>query len=117
MYNDYTKVYPLSGGLSSTLQYNDILKKKDILVTDGIKNITKVLDGFKGGKYKQYKFLDILSCEGGCVNGPSMDYQYPIKERIRRVKKYKEYATRYEKVLGRTGKKIDADGIDFSRKF
>ncbi len=117
LYNDYTKVYPLSGGLSSTLQYNNILKKKDILVTDGIKNITKVLDGFKGGKYKQYKFLDILSCEGGCVNGPSMDYQYPIKERIRRVKKYKEYATRYEKDLGRTGKKIDADGIDFSRKF
>ena len=31
LYNDYTKIYPLSGGLSSTLQYADILKKKEIL--------------------------------------------------------------------------------------
>lgn len=117
LYNDYTKVYPLSGGLSSTLQYNDILKKKDILVTDGMTNIIKVLDGFKDGYYKNYKFLDILSCEGGCINGPGIEYKYPIKERVKRVKKYKEYASRYEKDLGKAGKKIDAKGIDFSRKF
>ena len=117
LYNDYTKVYPLSGGLSETLKYGDILKKKDILVTDGMSNIIKVFDGFKDGFYKHYKFLDILSCEGVCVNGPCIDYQYPLKERIRRVRKYKEYASRYEKDLGRSGRKIDADGIDFTRKF
>jgi len=117
LYNDYTKVYPLSGGLSETLQYNKILKKSDILVADGMKNIVKILDGFKDGYYKKYKFLDILSCEGGCINGPCIEYKYPIKERIKRVKKYKEYATRYEKDLGRTGRKLDAKDIDFSRKF
>lgn len=117
LYNDYTKVYPLSGGLSSTLQYNKILNKKDILVTDGMQNILKVLDGFKDGFYKNYKFLDILSCEGGCINGPGIEYIYPIKERIKRVKKYRNFASRYEKDLGKSGKKIDAQGIDFSRKF
>lgn len=117
LYNDYTKVYPLSGGLSETLQYNKILKKSDILVTDGMKNIVEILDGFKDGYYKKYKFLDILSCEGGCINGPCIEYKYRIKERIKRVKKYKEYASRYEKDLGRTGRKLDAKGIDFSRKF
>lgn len=117
LYNDYTKVYPLSGGLSETMRYDKILKKKDILVTDGMANVIKVLDGFKDGKYKKYKFLDILSCEGGCVNGPSMDYQYPLSERIKRVKQYKDYASRYEKDLGRSGKIIDSDRIDFSRKF
>ncbi len=117
LYNDYTKVYPLSGGLSETLQYNDILKKSDILVADGMKNIIKILDGFKDGYYKKYKFLDILSCEGGCINGPCINYKFPIKERIKRVKKYKDYASRYERDLGRTGRKIDAKGIDFSRKF
>ena len=30
-YNDYTKIYPVSGGLSSSLNYQHILKKKDIL--------------------------------------------------------------------------------------
>jgi len=117
LYNDYTKVYPLSGGLSSTLKYKKILKKKEILVADGTANIVKILDGFKDGYYKKYKFLDVLSCEGGCINGPCIEYRYPIKERIKRVKKYKEYATRYEKDLGRSGRKIDAKGIDFTRKF
>ncbi|HBB64736.1 hypothetical protein A3K02_02825 [candidate division WS6 bacterium RIFOXYD1_FULL_33_8] len=116
-YNDYTKIYPLSGGLSDTLQYEDILKKKDILVTEGMANIIKILDDFKDGYYKNYKFLDLLACEGGCVNGPGIDYKYPIKERIKRVKKYKEYATRYEKDLGRSGKKTQAEGLDFSRTF
>jgi iron only hydrogenase large subunit-like protein len=117
LYNDYTKIYPLSGGLSSTLQYNRILKKKDILVSDGIENILKILDGFKDGYYKKYKFLDVLSCKGGCVNGPCIDYKYSLKERIRRVRKYRDYASRYEKDLGRTGKKIDAQDIDFKRRF
>lgn len=116
-YNDYTKIYPLSGGLSNTLQYEHILKKKDILVMEGMSNIVKILDGFKDGYYKNYKFLDILTCEGGCINGPGINYQYPVKERIKRVKRYKEYATRYEKDLGRAGRKIDAKGIEFSRKF
>lgn len=117
LYNDYTKIYPLSGGLSNTLQYNSILKKKDILVMEGMNNILKILDGFKDGYYKHYKFLDILTCEGGCINGPGINYQHPVKERIKRVKKYREYASRYEKDLGKSGKKIDAEGLDFSRKF
>lgn len=117
LYNDYTKVYPLSGGLSSTLQYEKILNKKDILVVDGMQNILKIFDGFKDGYYKQYKFLDILSCEGGCVNGPCIDYQLPLKERVKRVKDYRTYASRYEKDLGRTGRKVDAQNIDFSRKY
>lgn len=117
LYNDYTKIYPLSGGLSDTLQYSRILKKKDILITEGMDNILKILDGFKDGYYKNYKFLDILTCEGGCINGPGINYQYPVKERIKRVKGYREYARRYEKDLGKSGKKVDAEGIDFSRKF
>lgn len=117
LYNDYTKIYPLSGGLSSTLQYERILKKSDILVTDGMENILKIFDGFKDGYYKNYKFLDILACDGGCINGPAINYQYPIRERIKRVKRYRDYARRYEKDLGKSGKKIDANGVDFSRRF
>ena len=117
LYNDYTKIYPLSGGLSETLQYNKILKKKDILVADGLDNVIKILDGFKNGRYKSYKFLDILSCAGGCIGGPGMIDKYTIPQRIKRVKGYRDFASRYEKDLGRTGKIVHADGIDFSRKF
>lgn len=116
-YNDYTKIYPLSGGLSSTLHHDRILNKRDILVTDGINNVIKILDQFKEGYYKNYVFLDILSCEGGCINGPGMVNSYSLKERVNRVKRYRDYAQRYENDLGRTGKKIHADGVVFRRDF
>ena len=116
-YNDYTKIYPVSGGLSTTLNYSHILKKKDILVTDGLKNVIPVLDDFKDGMYKEYKFLDILSCEGGCINGPGMIGDRSVKDRRKRIVKYMNYAQRYEKDLGRTGLKVEAEGIDFERKF
>lgn len=116
-YNDYTKIYPLSGGLSSTLHHHHILRKKDILIKEGIGNISKIFDGFKDGWYKDYKFLDILTCNGGCIDGPGMVKNYPLSKRKKRVTQYKNYAQRYEKDLGRTGMKIHAEDINFERKF
>lgn len=116
-YNDYTKIYPLSGGLSSTLHHEQILKKKEIYVKDGMKKVMNIFDCFKDGWYKNYKFLDILTCEGGCIGGPGMAGHYPPKKRKKRIFKYREYAQRYEKDLGRAGRKIDAKGINFERKY
>ena len=116
-YNDYTKIYPLSGGLSETLHHEHILKKSEILVMDGIEKIDKVLKKFKDGKYGKYKLLDILTCNGGCIDGPGMAGNYPLKQRKKRVLDYRKYATRYEKDLGRTGYKVKAEGIDFKREY
>lgn len=116
-YNDYTKIYPISGGLSSTLHHKKILKKKDIYITDGLKNVIKVLDEFKDGYYKEYKFLDLLSCEGGCINGPGMIPNVSVKKRKEKVLKYRDHARRYEKDLGRRGKKIHVEEIDFTTKY
>jgi iron only hydrogenase large subunit-like protein len=116
-YNDYTKIYPISGGLSSTLHHKNILKKKDILVTEKLSEVTKIFDDFVDGWYKDYKFLDLLTCDGGCINGPGMIGNYSLKKRRKRVLRYRDYAQRYEKDLGRSGTKIDAEGINFERKF
>ncbi len=116
-YNDYTKIYPISGGLSTTLNYRNLLKKKDILVKEGSENLTKIFDGFKDGMYKKYKFLDLLTCEGGCINGPGMIGNRSVRERTKRVLRYRDYAWQYEKDLGKSGQKIDAKDIDFKRKF
>lgn len=116
-YNDYTKIYPISGGLSSTLNYRALLKKKDILVMEGTENLIKIFDAFKDGMYKKYKFLDLLTCEGGCISGPGMIGKGSVRERTKRVKKYREYAWRYEKDLGKGGVKADAENIDFTRDY
>lgn len=116
-YNDYTKVYPISGGLSSTLHYKNILESKDILVMEGLENIMKILSQFKDGMYKRYKFLDILTCKGGCINGPGMIGERSVRDRTKRIVKYKEFASRYEQDLGRTGRKLLVEDINFRREF
>lgn len=116
-YNDYTKIYPISGGLSSTLHYKYILEDKDILVMEGVENIMKVLSEFKDGMYKNYKFLDILTCEGGCINGPGMIGERSLKERRKRVLNYRDYARQCEQDLGRTGKKLLVKDINFRRNY
>lgn len=116
-YNDYTKIYPISGGLSSTLHYKNILKKKEILVAEGVSNLDKIFNGFKDGKYKHYKFLDLLNCEGGCINGPGMIGERSIREKRKRVLKYRKFAWNYEKDIGRNGNKSDVEDMDFHRNF
>ncbi|MBP5204467.1 hypothetical protein J6Z48_02385 [bacterium] len=116
-YNDYTKIYPTSGGLSDTLNGSKILSDKDILIMEGIPNLVKVFDQFKDGVYKNYKFLDILNCMGGCINGPGMFGTSSIEERRKRIFKYRDYAWRYEKDLGRTGYRVHVEDLDFHRDF
>ena len=116
-YNDYTKVYPISGGLSSTLHYQNILKDRDILVKETTKDLTKIFDGFKNGVYKHYKFLDLLTCKGGCINGPGMIGTLSVNKRRKRVLDYRDYAWKYEKDVGRAGHKLDVKDIDFKREY
>jgi iron only hydrogenase large subunit-like protein len=116
-YNDYTKIYPISGGLSTTLNYKNILNERELLVKEGLNDLIKIFDGFKDGVYKHYKFLDVLNCKGGCINGPGMIGNRSVKERRKRVLKYRDFAWKYEKDLGRAGTRADAEKVDFTRKF
>lgn len=116
-YNDYTKIYPISGGLSTTLHYTNILKEKDILVMEGLNDLMKILEKFENGMYKNYKFLDLLNCKGGCINGPGMIGTRSVKERTKRIMDYREYARRYEKDLGNAGTKMMVDHINLEKKF
>ncbi len=116
-YNDYTKIYPLAGGMASTLHSKKILKESEILIVDGINEIEKIFKEFKDGRYKNYRFLDILACKGGCIGGPGMAIPRSIKERQKRVIKYRNYARALERDLGRRGKIVHVEDIDFTRVF
>lgn len=116
-YNDYTKIFPLAGGMADTLHYKKILKKSQILIEDGIDEITKIFDRFKDGKYKNYIFFDCLACSGGCIGGPGMTTSRSVAKKRERVIKYRDFARKYERDLGRRGKIIHVDDIDFTRTF
>jgi len=113
---EYTKVYPISGGLASTSHIQKLFKPGEILITDGPANIKKALDDFKAGS-KQYKFLDILNCDGGCIGGPAINRQeLPTEERRKIIYEYTHRSS--DECMGKhKGKVKDAKDIDLSTKF
>jgi iron only hydrogenase large subunit-like protein len=64
-YNDYTKVFPLTGAVAETLHYKDILTPDQVLVVDELKNMDAAIAYME--KNPNIKFLDPLSCPGGCI--------------------------------------------------
>jgi len=110
-YNDYTKVYPLSGGLSSTLHCNGILHKNDVVVKDGCIELEKLFS-----KTPEKVFYDVLFCKGGCIGGPGIASRAPIFMKKQRVIKYRNFAKK-EKMDGRQGIDKYTKGLDFSREF
>lgn len=113
---EYTKIYPISGGLASTSHIQKLFKKDEILVTDGVQNIKRALEEIKSGKSK-YRFLDILNCDGGCIGGPAINnQQIPIKERKKIILEYTRSSSL--STMGEHEGKVDyAKDVNFSVKF
>jgi len=108
-YNDYTKVYPLSGGLSKTARVKNILSKKEYLCIDGIDKVIKFLKK----PNKKIRFLDCTFCKGGCIGGPSINSSLPILFRKRKVIKYSNLAKKECIPLESKGVVNKSKGISF----
>ncbi|NCC69995.1 hypothetical protein EOM09_00210 [bacterium] len=112
---EYTKIYPISGGLSKTSKISKLFKKEEILVTDGIKENIEALEKLKKGNTK-YRFIDILNCKGGCIGGPDIiNKNLSNKKRENIIKDYREKSSRenMRKIMGK--KKLVLD-INFEAK-
>lgn len=94
---EYTKVYPISGGLAETSHIGNLFKKDEIFIADGIQNIRPVLDEIKDNKSK-YRFLDILNCPGGCIGGPTVNNGLSIKQKKEIIEEYRTVSS--EKKMG-----------------
>ncbi|MBT4257909.1 hypothetical protein HOD88_01865 [archaeon] len=110
-YNDYTKIYPLSGGLAKTAHLRGVIKKKEIKIIDGI---SKTMAFLKNPDPK-IRLLDVLFCEGGCVGGPSIVSNLNLKKREKKVKEYLKISKREEISSSKKGLFSRAKGILFSR--
>jgi len=117
---EYTKIYPISGGLASTSHIQKLFKEGEILVTDGVENIKKVFEEIKAGRPKgcpKYKFLDLLNCPGGCIGGPAINNQdLPIEKRKEIIYEYTHRSS--DDCMGKhKGKVKDAKDIDLGTTF
>ncbi len=111
-YNDYTKIYPLSGGLSQTAQINRILKKKEIKVIDGILNVME----FMKNPDPKIKFVDCLFCDGGCIGGPHTTKKISIDKKSKILKQYLKQSKRKSIPENRKGLLKRAKNLKFTKQ-
>lgn len=112
-YNDYTKIYPLSGGLAKTANLKGIIKEDEIIVIDGINNVMNFLNN----PDPKVNFLDCLFCEGGCIGGPHTNKKDSIKKKHKKVLKYLIKSKREDIPENRKGLLNKAKGIKFNHSY
>lgn len=111
-YNDYTKIYPVSGGLAKTAHVRDLLKKDEIKILDGVGNVMNFLEKPE----KKIKLLDVLFCNGGCIGGPCILSKLNLKKRKERVLDYLNSSKHEDIPEPKKGLLCKADGLNFTNK-
>lgn len=78
-----TRIYPIDGGLTESSGVRNILKDEEIKIVSGWKNCEAALLEFE--RNPKIRLLDILFCEGGCINGPGIVSTLSLEERRKKV--------------------------------
>ncbi len=111
-YNDYTKIYPLAGGLSKTAHLKGILQPGEEIKIDGILEVEKFLKN----PDKKVRFMDVTFCRGGCIGGPFFT-NHDILKNKEGVMKYMHTAEKESIPENRKGLIKKAKGINFYKKY
>ena len=112
-YNEYTKVYPLSGGLSKTAHLKGIIKPGEEICIDGIVNIIKFLEN----PDPKVRFLDVTFCVGGCIGGPFVNSNLDIEGRKKRILDYTKKSSALDIPKENKGILEVAKGVRFRKKY
>jgi len=64
--------YPVDGGMIAGMKSTCAVNDCSLMAFSGISAIKKALDGIEEMKPDNGLFLELLACEGGCVNGPKV---------------------------------------------
>ena len=89
----------MEGIKEATIKINDLDVK--IAVAHGTANARKLLDAIRNGE-KEYHFIEIMACPGGCINGggqPIVDGETRLKVDVRSERAKALYSEDRAKVL------------------
>ncbi len=81
-----TRMYPTDGGLADSSGVRNIIGDEAVRVVSGYKNCEAALIEFQNNP--KIKLLDILFCEGGCINGPGIASTLSLDERKKKITDY-----------------------------
>lgn len=89
-------LYPIDGGMIATYKKYDRLPQVRSMAISGLEEIKGALTGFQPQSLRSPLFMELLACEGGCINGPGTSVRSPGA--LRRVL-VEEYAQDADHVL------------------
>ena len=69
--------YPVEGGMIATLKEKATLMDTSYMSFTGMDNIRQILDHFSE-QQDQKIFIELMACEGGCINGPIMSKDHSL---------------------------------------
>ena len=80
--------YPVDGGMIAGMKANCEVNDCSFMSFSGLGAIEKAIDGLDGFRPAGGLFLELLACEGGCVNGPRSARRNGTVEKRCRVLRY-----------------------------
>ena len=81
-----TRLYPIDGGLTESSGLKNILRDEEIRIVSGWNECEAALSEFTTNT--TIRLLDILFCEGGCINGPGIKSNLSRQEREAKIVQY-----------------------------
>lgn len=114
-HNNSTKIYPLDGAVAQTMNRKDILKDDQIIITDWIPQTNEAIAKMESDP--NIKFLDLLSCPGGCIWWPWMISKDSKEIKTQKIKNYQEKMKKIEENNPKKGKIEYGNGLDYKNTF
>jgi iron only hydrogenase large subunit-like protein len=81
-----TRIYPFDGGLTESSGIRSVLKDDEIRIVSGYKNCEDTLKEFAVNP--KIRLVDVLFCEGGCINGPGVVSSLSLADRKKKIEEY-----------------------------
>lgn len=91
-------VYPVDGGMIDTIKQHKTQTNRTYLNFSGLTQVCEVLDEIENLKTDHPVFLELLACEGGCINGPGTTKACGVAQKS--IEIFNNLATKREKLNG-----------------
>lgn len=84
---DWARAFPVEGGLLRSAQLETDVLSRDLIVITGVERAREFLKELEAGKVN-FKLIEMMACEGGCIDGPVLRSSLSFYERRNRVIAY-----------------------------
>ncbi|MFZ2446453.1 MAG: [Fe-Fe] hydrogenase large subunit C-terminal domain-containing protein [Syntrophobacteraceae bacterium] len=84
-------LYPIDGGMIAGVKAGCSVMEADCMSFSGIRNVQRAISGLNEMRLSGPIFLELLACEGGCVNGPKASQRQATAWKRCQIINYAQY--------------------------